>query len=599
MLDEMLAAGTEVMPGIGSDIADPDGHEIGLRRDAAAAAASFIDDGLAPITDRYGELAMPLLLFTSRQDHVVEPTAERVPRRALRRPGRPPLARAQLPRGDAGLRPRRHQRRGGRVRRGASPGRDRARSLASAAPASIPSPSSGTPRDRAALAQRLRPDDRPRRRRRRVAVRPAARGEGHRHPRGRQRDRRVGRRRRRHRRPPVPRRSPTGSGSRTTSATSSRSGRAASASPAACSPASSSGRTSATGGASRSARASTPSRRRCRWPRRSGAGATTSTRSCTAGRPTCRGRWRSTTSTCRRAGYPPGTTFHPTFLYESLWNFGLCGVLLWIDKRFRPAGGRLLAMYVLGYGIGRFWVEGLRIDEADELGGLRWNQWVAIALHRRRRRCTCWPRSTSRRTPCSPPIVHGRRAAGRRRRRRRRACDDRRRRDRRRRRRSTSSSEADEEVRRSTTARGAARPDDVEGDAGRRGRQPPTGGRRHRVSDLVDHAELERFATAVDVVPAVDARCSTIARPARPVAPRRADSTSRAALGAAAARSGAATVASPSPRRRRRARRSAARSMAFGVARRRPVPAASTAAAVPTARPDAHRCCTGPRDERR
>ena len=36
-------------------------------------------------------------------------------------------------------------------------------------------------------------------------------------------------------------------------------------------------------------------------------------------------------------------------------------------------------MYVLGYGIIRFWVEGLRIDPADELGGLRWNQWVALA----------------------------------------------------------------------------------------------------------------------------------------------------------------------------------------------------------------------------
>ena len=79
------------------------------------------------------------------------------------------------------------------------------------------------------------------------------------------------------------------------------------------------------------------------------------------------------------AGYPPGTTFHPTFLYESLCNFALCGLLLWIDKRFNPAGGRLFAMYVLGYGIIRFWVEGLRIDPADELGGLRWNQWVALA----------------------------------------------------------------------------------------------------------------------------------------------------------------------------------------------------------------------------
>ena len=57
-------------------------------------------------------------------------------------------------------------------------------------------------------------------------------------------------------------------------------------------------------------------------------------------------------------GYPPGTTFHPTFLYESLWNFALCGLLLWIDKRYRPAGGRLLAMYVGGYGVGRFWIEG-------------------------------------------------------------------------------------------------------------------------------------------------------------------------------------------------------------------------------------------------
>ena len=78
-------------------------------------------------------------------------------------------------------------------------------------------------------------------------------------------------------------------------------------------------------------------------------------------------------------GYQAYSTFHPTFLYESLWNLALCGLLLWIDKRFRPAGGRLLAMYVLGYGVGRFWIEGLRIDEADELAGLRWNQWVAVA----------------------------------------------------------------------------------------------------------------------------------------------------------------------------------------------------------------------------
>ncbi len=76
--------------------------------------------------------------------------------------------------------------------------------------------------------------------------------------------------------------------------------------------------------------------------------------------------------------YAVGTTFHPTFLYESLWSTGLVILLLWIDKRFRPAPGQLFAMYVIGYGIGRFWVEGLRIDRADELAGLRWNQWVAV-----------------------------------------------------------------------------------------------------------------------------------------------------------------------------------------------------------------------------
>ncbi len=77
-------------------------------------------------------------------------------------------------------------------------------------------------------------------------------------------------------------------------------------------------------------------------------------------------------------GYAPGTTFHPTFLYESLWNFALCITLLVIDRRFRLRPGRLFAMYVVGYAVGRFWVEGLRIDPAHTTGGLRINQWVAI-----------------------------------------------------------------------------------------------------------------------------------------------------------------------------------------------------------------------------
>lgn len=81
------------------------------------------------------------------------------------------------------------------------------------------------------------------------------------------------------------------------------------------------------------------------------------------------------------AEYDPGTLFHPTFLYESLWNLGLMVVLILIGRRMmqsRP--GRLLACYVIGYGIGRYWVEGLRIDPTKEGGGLRLNQWMAIVL---------------------------------------------------------------------------------------------------------------------------------------------------------------------------------------------------------------------------
>jgi prolipoprotein diacylglyceryl transferase len=80
------------------------------------------------------------------------------------------------------------------------------------------------------------------------------------------------------------------------------------------------------------------------------------------------------------AGYPSGTLFHPTFLYEALWNVGLCLLLLLIDKRMKLRPGRLMAVYVLGYSIGRFWVEGLRIDPANSGGGWRLNQWTAVAF---------------------------------------------------------------------------------------------------------------------------------------------------------------------------------------------------------------------------
>lgn len=52
---------------------------------------------------------------------------------------------------------------------------------------------------------------------------------------------------------------------------------------------------------------------------------------------------------------------HPTFLYESLWNFGLLMFMLWFRKR-KTFTGEMLCIYLTGYGIGRAWIEGLRTD---------------------------------------------------------------------------------------------------------------------------------------------------------------------------------------------------------------------------------------------
>lgn len=81
------------------------------------------------------------------------------------------------------------------------------------------------------------------------------------------------------------------------------------------------------------------------------------------------------------AGYPIGTTFHPTFLYESLWDLGAAGVVLWLDRKLKLGYGRCFALYVMCYTVGRFWIEYLRIDIAANDArflGLRFNDWTAI-----------------------------------------------------------------------------------------------------------------------------------------------------------------------------------------------------------------------------
>lgn len=73
-------------------------------------------------------------------------------------------------------------------------------------------------------------------------------------------------------------------------------------------------------------------------------------------------------------------TFHPTFLYESLWCVGVGVLVIWADRRFRLGHGRAFALYVAAYTVGRFWIEYLRIDEANELFGLRLNNWTALVV---------------------------------------------------------------------------------------------------------------------------------------------------------------------------------------------------------------------------
>jgi prolipoprotein diacylglyceryl transferase len=86
--------------------------------------------------------------------------------------------------------------------------------------------------------------------------------------------------------------------------------------------------------------------------------------------------------TALNAGYDPGTTFHPTFLYESLWALAGAAVLIWADRRFRLGHGRVVALYVMVYTLGRGWIEMLRIDnvQLDNVLGLRLNVWTSIVL---------------------------------------------------------------------------------------------------------------------------------------------------------------------------------------------------------------------------
>ena len=85
----------------------------------------------------------------------------------------------------------------------------------------------------------------------------------------------------------------------------------------------------------------------------------------------------------RPVGYEEFATFHPTFLYELLWCLLIALLLIKLPGFLNSISrnpGDIFALYIAGYTAGRFWIEALRIDEANYILGLRLNIWVSIIV---------------------------------------------------------------------------------------------------------------------------------------------------------------------------------------------------------------------------
>jgi prolipoprotein diacylglyceryl transferase len=82
----------------------------------------------------------------------------------------------------------------------------------------------------------------------------------------------------------------------------------------------------------------------------------------------------------RPVGYAHYATFHPTFLYELIWNLGLAAALVWLGHRRQIRAPGLFALYISGYSLGRVGEELLRVDPAHHILGLRLNLYVASIL---------------------------------------------------------------------------------------------------------------------------------------------------------------------------------------------------------------------------
>lgn len=82
----------------------------------------------------------------------------------------------------------------------------------------------------------------------------------------------------------------------------------------------------------------------------------------------------------RPQGFESFATFHPTFLYEIIWNVFIGFGLIYFDRKYKIGHGRLFALYVSLYSLGRLFIENLRIDEARLILGFRFNVFTSLVV---------------------------------------------------------------------------------------------------------------------------------------------------------------------------------------------------------------------------
>jgi prolipoprotein diacylglyceryl transferase len=82
----------------------------------------------------------------------------------------------------------------------------------------------------------------------------------------------------------------------------------------------------------------------------------------------------------RPNGHLGQETFHPTFLYESIWCLLVFATIVWAERRFRFRKGQAFALYVAMYTFGRIWFEWLRVDPASKIFGVRFNLLLSAVL---------------------------------------------------------------------------------------------------------------------------------------------------------------------------------------------------------------------------